>query len=285
MKSLFGSTRQFASYDVCPEIFIRFNGKKEYGPHKLEKIMTYDGINSSDTIEARFSDETLWRPRKYFLNLWDRIPPSAHSRKRLENEGIQFGSEISEAEARRLLKKKQRTKLPTKRQVSLLQQFGISLDSVTNREDANRLIAERKGRERKAEENAARARRQNQEAPQIEECRLRLEGLKARVGQLTADWHPTEPKDLNTYLDFLELIEEALEYARGFDIAELHSGPFYDPGTSQDYYLEINTDPTESEMKEFQAGIFLCYLRKGSDEFGHVKLLKKHLHSIVASPL
>ena len=227
----------------------------------------------------------MWRPRKYFLKLWEKIPPSAHSRKRLANEGIQFGPEVSEAEARRLLKNRQKTKPPTKTQLSRLQRYGVPLDGLASREEATRLIGQSEGRDRAAQEKAARARREIEEAPQIKICRGRLEELKAGGGQLISNWHPKEPKDLSAYLDFLALAEEALEYARGFDVASLHSGPFFDPGTSRDYYLEIATDPTDSEMKAFQGSIFLGYLRKGSDEFGHLLLLKENLPSIVASPL
>jgi hypothetical protein len=285
LKSVFGLVRQFSSYDECPKIYIRFNGQKEYGPHKLHDIVDYKGFNPNAIVEARFSDESEWRPQKYFVNLWETIPVCAFTTKRLTNERIPIRPGMSEPEARRLLAECAKSKPPTARQLQRLQEYGVPAAGIESREKAKELIAEQVKIDRAKEEKAARAVQKVEEAPQMAQCRERLAELRKQVEILVGEWRTKEPEELSAFLQYLELVEEALDYAQAFDIDHLHGGPFYDPVNSRDYYLEIERNPTDHELRTFQGSIFLGYVRNGSDKFGHLKLLRKSLPSVIATPL
>src|SRR5215475_11726300 len=80
--------RSFSSYDTCPEIYYRFSGKGEYGPQKLDRIVSFFEKRCDESIEGRFADERTWRPLQYFLHLWEAVPASEHTIERLHREGI-----------------------------------------------------------------------------------------------------------------------------------------------------------------------------------------------------
>jgi hypothetical protein len=123
--------RSFPSYGDCPGIYYRFNGKGEYGPEKLDRFVSFFAARSNEMIEGRFADEDLWRPLRYFLNLWDCIPPSAHTIKRLKRAGVNPEG-TTESAGRKLLRDKQNSKPPTVRQIEYLRAAGILMLQLEN---------------------------------------------------------------------------------------------------------------------------------------------------------
>src|SRR5437667_4991933 len=108
--------RRFTSYDECPAIYYRFNGKQEYGPQRLDRFVSFFAQRSEENIEGRFEDERAWRPLPYFLRLWDQVLPSGHTIKRLNRAGISPEG-LTESSGRRLLQDQQKSRPPTSRQM------------------------------------------------------------------------------------------------------------------------------------------------------------------------
>ncbi len=125
--------RCFSAYDACPEIYYRFSGKGEYGPQKLDRIVSFFEKRFGESIEGRFADEHTWRPLEYFLSLWEGVPAGAHTIERLQREGIPTQG-ISEGAGRELLRERRKLKPPTARQNRLSSAAWTSLtDRVKSR--------------------------------------------------------------------------------------------------------------------------------------------------------
>src|SRR3954451_21622574 len=104
-KRLFHTERRFASYDECLEIYYRFNnGEDEYGPQKLVHFIDLLEERTDEIINGRFSDETSFRSRAYFFHLWNRVPPSAHTIKRLTQARVPTDAAMSEKFGRAILR-------------------------------------------------------------------------------------------------------------------------------------------------------------------------------------
>jgi hypothetical protein len=99
--------RQFSSYDNCPEIYYRFNGKRDYGPRKLDIVVKYLAGRAGEAIEGRFADEETWRPLSYFLDLWQQVPPSKNTIRRLKRENIAIDDTVTEPVGRKLVRERQ----------------------------------------------------------------------------------------------------------------------------------------------------------------------------------
>jgi hypothetical protein len=267
--------RSFPSYGDCPDIYYRFNGKGEYGPQKLDRFVSFFAARSNEMIEGRFEDEDLWRPLRYFLNLWDCIPPSAHTIKRLKRAGVNPEG-ITECDGRNLLRDKHNSKPPTIRQIEYLRAAGILMEEGLNRKQASGLIRER---ERVlSDEQQRRA-----EAPEIEACIQRLEELRLRVHELLPTWTPQRFDDAVSYMCYVAIVEGALDHAKLADVEALQSGLFSDGVTDADYYLEFIRGPSPAELLAFQSGLFQAYLLAESEEFDHLAILKRTLPMIKVS--
>jgi hypothetical protein len=268
--------RRFSSYDECPAIYYRFNGKQEYGPQKLDGFVSFFAHRSDENIEGRFEDEGAWRPLGYFLELWDQVPPSGHTIERLGRAGISPEG-LTESSGRKVLRDQQKSKPPTRRQMDYLRtQLAKSGDGLT-RAEAEEIIREH---DRRAWGEQQRL----EEAPEIEACDKRLEQLKARVHELASDWTPPSQTDLNSLSCYVEVVENALDHATGFDLLELQSGPFFDGlDIEANYYLEFTRDPTPAELRGFQAALFRAYLEIQSEEFDHLTILRRTLPMIRVS--
>ena len=261
--------RRFTSYDECPAIYYRFNGKQEYGPERLDRFVSFFAQRSEENIEGRFEDEHAWRPLHYFLRLWDQLLPSAHTIQRLNRVGISAEG-LTEASARKLLRDQQKSKPPTLRQLDYLRShLGKSGDGLT-RGQTEELIRQHERTIRMEEQRLA-------EAPEIEAYNQRLEELKAPVHELAPDWSPPNLTDLTSLSCYVAVVEDALDHATRFDLAELQSGPFYD-GLDIDskYHLEFTRDPTAEEIRCFQAALFRAYLDAESEKFDHLAILGVH---------
>jgi hypothetical protein len=277
LSSLFsGKERRFASYDECPAIYYRFNGKQEYGPQRLDGFVSFFAQRSEENIEGRFEDEQAWRPLRYFLRLWDQVPPSGHTIKRLNRAGISPEG-LTEASGRKLLRDQQKSKPPTSRQMDYLRtHLGKSGDGLT-RGQAEELIRQH-DRIVRAEEQRLK------EAPEIKACNERLEELKAPVHELAPDWTPPNLTDLNSLSCYVEVVENALDHATGFDLIELQSNAFFDGlDMEASYYLKFTRDPTAAEFRGFQAALFRAYLKTRSEKFDHLAILQRTLPMIRAS--
>ena len=269
--------RTFPSYEYCPDIYYRFNGKGEYGPQKLDRVISFFAARSDEVIEGRFADEEQWRPLSYFLDLWERVPPSAHTIKRLKREGIDSEG-VTESLGRKLLRDKQKSKTLTPRQIEYLKNAGIEMEEAPSRGQAEEVI---RAREKAISEGQQRL----AEAPEIEGYNQRLQELKARVRVIVPDWTPREFSDAMSLLCYVNVVEDAFDHATGFDLVALQSGPFSDGVTDSDYYLEFSRDPTLSELRGFQAQVFLKYLEVECEEFDHLAILKRTLPMIEVSVL
>jgi hypothetical protein len=277
LSSLFArKERRFASYDECPAIYYRFNGKREYGPQKLDGFVSFFAQRSDENIEGRFEDERAWRPLSYFLRLWDQVNPSAYTIKRLNRAGISPEG-LTESSGRRVLWDQQKSRPPTARQTDYLRtHLDKSGDGLT-RGQAEELIRQH--------DRSVRAEQQRlEEALEIEACNKRLEQLKARVHELAPDWTPQKLTDLTSLSCHVQVVEDALDHALGFDLVELQSGPFFDGiNIGADYYLEFARDPTAAEMQCFQAALFAAYLEAESEEFDHLAILRRTLPMVYAT--
>src|SRR5205823_3498340 len=121
-------------------------------------------------------------------------------------------------------------------------------------------------------------RKRVEEAPELEACDKRLEELKPLVRETLPDWNPPEfHNDLSSLSAYVDLVAEALEHAKSFDLGALQSDLFYDYVTEKDYYLEFQRDPTDVEMRSFQGAIFHNYLKTGSERFNHLSVLNRSL--------
>src|SRR2546429_9226024 len=134
--------RSFSSYDGCPEIYYRFNGGLEYGPQKLDGFISFFAARSNEMIEGRFADEDRWRPLKFFLDLWESIPPSVHTIKRLRRAGVNPEG-TTEAVGRKFLRDKQDSQPPTPRQIEYFRMAGMEMPEGLDQKEARRLIRER----------------------------------------------------------------------------------------------------------------------------------------------
>src|SRR5882724_11176720 len=224
--------RSFTSYEGCPDIYYRFSGKGEYGPQKLDRVASFFAARSDEMIEGRFADEAQWRPLSYFLDLWNHIPPSAHTIKRLKGAGVNPEG-ITECVGRKLLRDKQNSKPPIPRQIEYLRNAGIQTAEGLNRKRAGELIRER---ERAVSEEQQRL----VETPEIEAYKQRLEELRSRVHELLPGWTPKHFDDAVSYMCYVVVVEDALDHAKLADLESLQSGPFYDGlDMDSDYYLEF----------------------------------------------
>jgi hypothetical protein len=194
--------RRFPSYDGCPEIFYRFNHKGEYGPQTLDRVVSFFATRSDEVIEGRFADEDQWRPLSYFLDLWNRIPPSAHTIKRLNRAGVNPEG-ITECMGRKLLRDKQNSKPPTPRQINYLRNAGIQTEEGLNRKRAGDLIRER-------ERAVSKEQQRLEEAPEIAAYKQRLEELGSRVHELLPAWTPKHFDDAVSYMCYVSTVEEAI---------------------------------------------------------------------------
>jgi hypothetical protein len=274
LSSLFArKDRRFTSYDECPAIYYRFNGKQEYGPQRLDGFVSFFAHRSEENIEGRFEDEQAWRPLLYFLRLWDQVPPSGHTIKQLKRAGISPEC-LTESSGRKLLRDHQKSKPPTSRQIDYLRtHLGKSGDGLT-RGQADELIRQH-GRIVRAEEQRL------EEASEIEACNERLGELKAPIHDLAPDWTPPKLADLTSLSCYVEVVENALDHARGFDLVELQSGPFFDGlDIEANYYLDFTRDPTAAELRAFQAALFHAYLETQSEKFDHLAILRRTLPMI-----
>jgi len=268
--------RYFPSYDACPEIYYRFSGKGEYGPQRLDRIVSFFEKRSGESIEGRFADEHTWRPLEYFLNLWESVPASEHTIERLHREGISTQG-ISEGPGRKLLRERRKLKSPTARQIDYLRQLGRALPAELNRGGAEKLIREH-------EKAVSEQRQRLEEAPQIESYRRQLEELKPRIHELLPIWTPSQFDDAISYECYFDVVENALDHATSFDLEQLQSGLFFDGlDIERNYYLEFARDPTTTEMRQFQAELFRAYLEAGSEKFDHLRILKRMLPMIRAT--
>ena len=146
--------------------------------------------------------------------------PSGHTIKRLNRAGISPEG-LTESSGRKLLRDQQKLKPPTSRQTDYLRtHLGKSGDGLT-RGQAEELIRQH-DRIVRAEEQRLK------EAPEIQACNERLEELKAPVHELAPDWTPPNLTDLNSLSCYVEVVENALDHATGFDLVELQSDPFFE---------------------------------------------------------
>jgi len=277
--------RHFSSYDECPKIYYRFNSKGDYGPQKLDRLVSYFADRAGEAIDGRFADETRWRPISYFLDLWQRIPPGANTIERLNREGIKVQGDITEFRGRKLIRERQRAKPPSRRQIEQLRNFGAEPENIISRGQAEVLIHEHQKALQKQEQENAAAQQRLEDAPKMEACNKRLQELEVRVNDILPGWAPEKFNDLESLLVYTDLIEEALDYATRFDLTELYGGPFFDPAESADYYLEFSKDPTAAEVRTFQADIFVNYLSAKGEQFDHLTPLKHAFPSVKISPL
>lgn len=284
-KGLFQTERRFASYDECPEIYYRFNDKDEYGPQKLVHFIDLLEGRPDEIINGRFSDETSFRSKAYFFDLWNRVPPSSHTIKRLTRARVPIDAAMTENRGREILRELLRTKPPTAKQVQHLKELGVDPQTVLNREQANELIGVQKAIIREKQREAAEAQQHVDDAPEVKQCLERLGELKTSVNQFLPGWKPPEFSDLDSLLSYAETVAEALEYATGFTLESLYGGPFFDPLKSEDYYLEFTRDPTADELRRFQADVFLRYLALQEEGFDHLKLLRNAFPSVKISLL
>ena len=268
--------RRFPSYDGCPDIYYRFNSKGEYGPQTLDRVVSFFAARSDEMIEGRFADEDQWRPLSYFLDLWNYIPPSEHTIKRLRRAGVNPEG-ITECVGRKLLRDKQNSKPPTPRQIEYLRNAGIQMEQGMNRGQAAEVI-------RKRERAVSEKQQRLEEEPEIEAYKQRLEELRSRVHELLPAWIPKHFDDAVSYMCYVAVVEDALDHAKLADLESLQSGPFYDGlDMDSDYYLEFSRDPTADEMRQFQAALFQAYLDAESEEFDHLAVLKRTLPMIHVS--
>ncbi len=107
---------------------------------ELDRISSYAGLNPDQVMEGRFADEKTWRPLDYFDDLWDSMPASARTLKRLNNERIEIDPSLTEWQGRELLREKQKSKPPTVTQIKRLQQHGVSPEGILTREQAKARI-------------------------------------------------------------------------------------------------------------------------------------------------
>jgi len=268
--------RSFSCYDNCPEIYYRFNSKGEYGPRKLDAIVSFFSSRSEELIEGRFADEEEWKSIKYFLALWEDIPAGSHTLKRLEREAIDPHG-LTEASARQVLRERQQSKPPTAREIEYLRTVGITVTPELRRGDAQKLVREH-------ERTVGEEQRRHEEAPEVESYAKRLGELKSQIQHLVPDWTPKHFEDAVSYMCYVSLIEDALDHAKYYDLTQLQSDLFYD-GLHIDvaYYLEFTRDPTAHEIRGFQAALFCAYLAAESESFDHLAILRDTLPMIRAS--
>ena len=202
----------------------------------LDGFVSFFAKRSEENIEGRFEDEQAWRPLRYFLRLSDQVSPSRHTIKRLNRAGISPEG-LTESSGRKLLRDQQKSKPPTSRQMDYLRtHLGKSGDGLT-RGQAEELIRQHEKIVRAEEQRLA-------EAPEIEACNKRLEELKAPVHELAPDWTPPNLTDLASLSCYVEVVENALDHAMGFDLVELQSDPFFDGlDIEASYYLEFTQRP------------------------------------------
>jgi hypothetical protein len=275
-RSLLTQERQFLSYDDCPEVYYRFNSKGQCGPQKLDRIASFFAARCDENIEGRFVDEQQWRPLTYFLELWERILPSTRTISRLTRAGIS-SQDVTESQARKLLRDVRKAKPPTPRQIEYFRTAGIVIDEELSRGQAEAIIG---ARERTLSEERQRA----EEAPEIQACIQRLEALRARVNAIDPKWHPDTPSDLASIICYEVRVEDALDHATRYDLVELQSGLFYDGlNRDSDYYLEFTQEPTAEDIRRFQEALFNAYVEAGSEEFDHLAILRRTLPMIRAT--
>jgi hypothetical protein len=227
-------------------------------------------------IKGRFADEDQWRPLSYFLDLWNYLPPSEHTIKRLRRAGVNPEG-ITECAGRKLLRDKQNSKPPTAHQIEYLRAAGIQTEEGLNRKKARDLIRKREGTMSEEQQRL-------EEAPEIEAYKQRLEELRSRVHELLPAWTPKQFDDAVSYMCYVAVVQDALDHAKLADLESLQSGPFYDGlDTDSDYYLEFSRDPTADEMRQFQVALFKAYLDAESEEFDHLAVLKRTLPMIRVS--
>ena len=268
--------RRFRSYEDCPDIYYRLNCKGEYGPQTLDRVVSFFAARSEEMIEGRFADEDQWRPLIYFLNLWNHIPASAHTIKRLRRAGVKPEG-ITECVGRKLIRDKRDSKPPTPRQIEYLRNAAIQTEEGLNLKQMGELNRDRQRAVREQQ-------RRLEEAPEIKAYKQRLEELRSQVQELLPAWTPKHFDDAVSYMCYVAVVEDALDHAKSVDLESLKSGPFNDGlDMDSDYYLEFSRDPTADEMRQFQAALFQAHLDAESEEFDHLAILKRALPMIRVS--
>lgn len=283
LKSLIGSPRQFSSYSDCPEVFYRFNGRGENGPKKLDVALGYRGFNEGDVAEYRFSDESRWRSRSYFETLWSTMPISGFTKKRLQKECIVFDNSITEPVARRLLRDKQDLKPITSTQRKRLLEYGISVETASNRREANELLKKEEIVRRRASEKLASREKQLLDKPNIEECQREIQKSIESINLFAEGWSPIFPEQLDDLEAYRDLLFEALEYTQAFSLESLTSDLFFDPKNGGDYYLEYDATPSREHWNAFRKKIFLAYLKNEGEDFNHISILRASMPTIRAT--
>src|SRR5438067_12432276 len=124
---------------------------------------------------------------KIFLDLWESVPPSVHTIKRLRRAGVNPEG-ITEAVGRKFLRDKQDSKPPTPRQIEYFRMAGIEMPEGLDQKEARRLIREREKALSDEQQRLA-------EAPEIKACIQRLEELTSQVRELVPDWKTSEFED------------------------------------------------------------------------------------------
>ncbi len=277
--------RHFASYTECPELYYRFNGGQQKGPKKLDALVSYEANSDRDVLEFRFVDEDIWRSKCYIMELWETIPASEYSRKRLQNEEINFDPLTTEITARMLLKEAQKNKSITPKQEKRLAEYGIDFSSIKTREQASSIIKKKDKINQERDGAEALITQRELDKPEIDKCLSEIDKLASSISKFAPAWRPCSPKDLDEIITYRELLEEALEYAESHTVESLQGGPFGDPKSGTDYYLDFPSDPTHEELNNFRKQIFLNYLKEESEEFNHVSILKKTMPNLRISKL
>jgi hypothetical protein len=283
---LFPSDRSFSSYDECPELFYRFNGRGEYGPGKLDAVINYQSIRPGGTVECRFADERVWRPKAYFDDLWQRIPPSQHSLERLRKEGVEIREGLSEPQARAIISDIQKRKPATAAQIKKMREAGIAIDTPLDREQAKTKIRELELAQRARDEQARRDGQRLADVEQLSAAKERLASLVSQVRLFYPNWTAHEFEDLEPLEDYIQTVKEALDYAHYFDGGRLDSEPFNDP--TQDnlgYYLSFKGEIRPDELRIFQGRLFSAYLETKGNKFDHLTPLKTSFSNIEISNL
>ena len=121
------------------------------------------------------------------------------------------------------------------------------------------------------------------QAAEMEEGRAQIRALLPQIHTLIPNWSPTEPSETIAALCYSTVVTDALDHAASFDLESLFSGPFYDYVSETDYYLEAQRDPTEDELRAFQAQVFLAYIEAGEERFDHLPILRRTLPMIKAT--
>jgi len=182
--------RTFAYFDECPKICVRFNEGKEYGPTNLRDFVTWESFNATDVVEGRFEDEKAWKPKAYFVELCETIPPSLQTPAKLEKEQIPYSPGLSHKQALAMLAEVKASKPPTKAQLKQIADFGYAIDEVKTWGHAQYAIDEIKKQKQAEQAKADAATQRELDSQEIEECNKQLDELALRIRAFFPDWKP-----------------------------------------------------------------------------------------------